>query len=151
MLVGVSAGVKDAVRGIVPVILVLAQVLQLPGDVLRVGVFQVKGLHNLVLRVGGVQRGREFLDLLEVGRAGKDHQRVGGVAGGNFDQLLGLLAGELLVEGLDLLGKVQGAEVFQGDYPHDDVVVLVHVQGVDQPGGGGHVYCSCLSVSVAYC
>ena len=38
-------------------------------------------------------------------------QRVGGVAGGDFDEFLGLLAGQLLVEGLDLLGQVLRVDI----------------------------------------
>ena len=40
--VGVAADVEDAVRGIVVACPVLAQVLQLLGHVLRVGIFQLR-------------------------------------------------------------------------------------------------------------
>ena len=78
-------------------------------------------------------------DFLEVGGAGKNHERVGGVAGGDLDDFLGLLAGELLIERLDFLGQFRGVDVFQDDGADDDVVVLFHVEGGDEGGGGGQI------------
>ena len=109
------------------------------GHVLGVGVFEHIGSHHLLLGVGGVKRSREFLNLLEIGGAGKNHEGVGVVAGRDFDEFLGLLAGQFLEKRLDLLGQFLGVDMLQVDRPQNDILVFCNVQGRDQPGGGGQI------------
>ena len=119
--------------------MILAQVLQLFGHVLSVGIFQFKGFHHLVLRVRCVKRSGKLLDFFEVGCAGKNHQRVGRIACRNFNDFLGLFARELLVKRLNLLGQLRGVDILQIDHAHNDIVIFFHIQCVDQRFGGGQI------------
>ena len=114
-------------------ILILVEVLQLFGDVLGVGVLEREVAHGFFLGLFSIERGDEFFDGLEVGFAGKDHQRVGSTIRSHFDDVLERFAAHFLVEWADVFDQVFGADVFQWEHADGDILRFFGVQQIDQP------------------
>ncbi len=115
--------------------LVLVQVLQLFGHILRVRVFEDERFHGFFLGVVGVERGNQPENRVETGLAGQHHQRVRALVRGHIDRF----AAGFLIKRPHLFGQRRRGHALERNHAHRHVFGLVSVERFDEFTGKADV------------